>query len=57
LTCGLNYRFRAEAQALKRFVDAGYLGEVYYARAQARRPRAEAAALHEACLFAKQISA
>lgn len=39
LTCGLNNRFRSDAQALKRFADSGYLGEVYYGRAQALRRR------------------
>lgn len=39
LMCGLNNRFRAEAQALKRFIDNGLLGEAYYARAQALRRR------------------
>ncbi len=39
LTCGLNHRFRAEAQLLRKFVADGFLGEVYYARAQALRRR------------------
>ncbi len=39
LMCGLNNRLRGDAQALKRFAEAGYLGDVYYARAQALRRR------------------
>ena len=39
LTCGLNNRFRSDAQALRRFAESGYLGEVYYGRAQALRRR------------------
>ena len=39
LAVGLNVRFGAGAQAVKRFVDDGRLGEVYYARAHALRRR------------------
>ena len=39
LQIGQCIRFEAQAQALKRFVDAGAMGEVYYARAQATRRR------------------
>ncbi len=39
LAVGLNVRFGAGAQAVKRFVDGGRLGEVYYARAHALRRR------------------
>ncbi len=39
LMCGLNNRFRADAQALRRFAQAGTLGDVYYARVQALRRR------------------
>lgn len=34
-----NCRFGSEAQTLKRFVDAGEMGEIYYARVQALRRR------------------
>lgn len=33
------WRFRPDSQALKRFVDAGEMGEMYYARVQALRRR------------------
>ena len=36
---GLNVRFGAGAQAVKRFVEDGRLGEIYYARAHALRRR------------------
>jgi len=36
---GLNMRFGAGPQAIKRLVDAGKLGEIYYTRAQAIRRR------------------
>ncbi len=36
---GLMTRFHSQAQALKRFIDAGEMGEVYYGRAQAIRRR------------------
>jgi predicted dehydrogenase len=39
LMVALNCRWGAEAQALKRFVDAGEIGEIYYARVQALRRR------------------
>jgi len=39
LQVGFMTRFQAPAQALKRFVDAGEMGEVYFARAQAMRRR------------------
>lgn len=39
LFVGLNLRFGAASQALKRWVDAGELGEAYYARAMALRRR------------------
>ena len=39
LQVGLMTRFQSAAQALKRFVDAGEMGEVYFARAQALRRR------------------
>ena len=39
LGVGLNVRFGSGAQAAKRWVDDGRLGEVYYARAQALRRR------------------
>ncbi len=39
LTVGYNWRFNANAVALKRFIDDGKLGEIYYARAQALRRR------------------
>lgn len=36
---GLNMRFGGGPQAIKRMIDAGKLGEIYYARAQALRRR------------------
>lgn len=39
LQVGLMQRFGAGPQALKRFIDAGDMGEIYYARAQALRRR------------------
>ena len=39
LGVGLNVRFGAGAQAVKRFVDDGKLGDIYYARAHALRRR------------------
>jgi len=39
LGVGLNMRFGGGAQAVKRFVDDGKIGEVYYARAHALRRR------------------
>ncbi|HEU4754310.1 MAG TPA: Gfo/Idh/MocA family oxidoreductase [Armatimonadota bacterium] len=39
LQVGFMKRFEAGAQALKRFVDAGEMGEIYFARAQAMRRR------------------
>nr|MDQ2732498.1 Gfo/Idh/MocA family oxidoreductase [Armatimonadota bacterium] len=39
LGVALNVRFGAGAQAVKRFIDDGRLGEVYYARAHALRRR------------------
>ncbi|HSV72527.1 MAG TPA: Gfo/Idh/MocA family oxidoreductase [Chthonomonadales bacterium] len=36
---GYNMRFAPSSQLLKRYIDAGELGEVYYARAQALRRR------------------
>jgi len=39
LQAGLNNRFGSGPQALKRFVEAGELGNVYYARSQALRRR------------------
>ena len=39
LAVGLNVRFGAGAQAVKRFIDDGRLGEIYYARAHALRRR------------------
>ncbi len=39
LGVALNVRFGAGAQAVKRFVDDGRLGEIYYARAHALRRR------------------
>ena len=39
LMVGLNNRWRADVQALKRFVDAGELGEIYFAKAQCLRRR------------------
>ncbi|MEK7765515.1 MAG: Gfo/Idh/MocA family oxidoreductase, partial [bacterium] len=39
LMIGLNNRFNGGSQALKRFVEAGELGKVYYGRVQALRRR------------------
>ncbi len=39
LMVGLNYRWRPDIQALKRFVDAGEMGEIYFAKAQCLRRR------------------
>jgi predicted dehydrogenase len=39
LQVGFMTRFQAPAQALKRFVDAGEMGEIYFARAIAMRRR------------------
>ena len=39
LGIGLNVRFEAGSQAVKRFIDDGKLGEIYYARAHALRRR------------------
>ncbi len=39
LQVGYNLRFGSGAQSVKRFVDDGKLGEIYYARAQALRRR------------------
>ncbi len=39
LQIGYNSRFAPSNQTLKRFVDAGELGDIYYARAQAMRVR------------------
>jgi len=39
LTMGFQYRLSPDAQALKRFVDAGQLGKVLFARCQALRRR------------------
>ena len=39
LMVALQWRFRPEAQVLKRFVEAGDLGEVYHAHARAMRRR------------------
>lgn len=39
LQIGYNSRFAPSNQALKRFVDAGELGDIYYARAQSLRIR------------------
>lgn len=39
LQIGYNWRFASGAQSLKRAADAGKLGDVYYARAQALRRR------------------
>jgi predicted dehydrogenase len=39
LQAGLNNRFGSAPQALKRFIQAGELGEIYYARSQALRRR------------------
>lgn len=39
LMYGFHYRFQAETQAAKRFIDAGEFGEIYAARVQAIRRR------------------
>jgi predicted dehydrogenase len=39
LQVGFMTRFSSQAQALKRFIDAGDMGDIYYARAQALRRR------------------
>jgi len=39
LQIGQHQRFQVKSQAVKRAVDAGYLGEIYYARAHALRRR------------------
>ncbi|MBM3187361.1 MAG: Gfo/Idh/MocA family oxidoreductase [Chloroflexi bacterium] len=39
LQIGLHFRFTSEAQALKRFVDAGELGDIYYGEATYMRRR------------------
>ena len=39
LQIGYNSRFQPSNQALKRYIDAGELGDIYYARAQALRVR------------------
>lgn len=39
LQVGFMTRFQGNSQALKRFIDAGEMGEIYYARAQALRRR------------------
>ncbi len=39
LQIGYNSRFAPTNQAIKRFIDAGEIGEVYYARAQSLRQR------------------
>jgi predicted dehydrogenase len=39
LQAGLNNRFGSAPQALKRFIQAGELGDIYYARSQALRRR------------------
>lgn len=39
LQVGFMTRFQSPAQALKRFIDAGEMGEIYFARAQAMRRR------------------
>ena len=39
LQIGYNSRFAPSNQALKRYIDAGELGDIYYARAQALRVR------------------
>ncbi len=39
LQIGYNSRFQPSNQALKRFIEAGELGDIYYARAQALRVR------------------
>jgi len=39
LMCSLNNRFRSDAQALKELIEAGSLGDIYFARALATRRR------------------
>ena len=39
LQVGFNNRFGGGAQALKKFIESGDMGEIYYARAQALRRR------------------
>ena len=39
LQIGLHYRFTSEAQALKRFIDAGEMGDIYYGEATYLRRR------------------
>ncbi|MCC7491531.1 MAG: Gfo/Idh/MocA family oxidoreductase [Fimbriimonadaceae bacterium] len=39
LMCGLNRRFDGETQAVKKLIDEGRVGEIYWARAQALRRR------------------
>jgi predicted dehydrogenase len=39
LQVGLHWRFTSEAQTLKRFIDAGDLGEIYYGEATCMRRR------------------
>ena len=39
LMCAQCMRWKAEGAALKRFIDAGQMGEIYYARVQALRRR------------------
>src|SRR5262245_56598929 len=39
LQAGLNNRFGSGPQALKRFIQAGEMGDIYYARSQALRRR------------------
>jgi predicted dehydrogenase len=39
LQIGLNWRFTSEAQALKRYIDAGELGDIYYGEATCLRRR------------------
>jgi predicted dehydrogenase len=39
LQVGFMSRFQSTSQALKRFIDAGEMGEIYFARAQAMRRR------------------
>jgi predicted dehydrogenase len=41
LMCGVNHRFRADAQILKRFVEKGELGRVFFAKAGWLRQRTE----------------
>lgn len=39
LQVGLNMRFSGQAQFLKKYIDNGHMGDIYYARAQALRRR------------------